>query len=150
MPGSPGMPFEVACFSVQLSALCLRQRGYPTWGPLLLLGKEVSITKFYISVTSTLYRYLPVSHPLQVGKISGAGKIRKSRMRGQNSEENQIMRVEGEGRSRKHKNGWKKGKAEKNSKRKKLHAINYNCSVLMFHYCLSKQELTYADTLYRD
>lgn len=46
-------------------------------------------------------------------------------MRGQNSDENQIMEYKGKGRERSTKNSRKIEKAEK-SKRKKLHAINYS------------------------
>lgn len=140
MSGSPGMPFEIPCFSVQLSAHPLRD----LWIFIFHWARKFPSPGFTYQSLAEYCRYLPESHPLEVGKISGAGKIRKSRMEGieQWRKQNNVKR--GEEGSRKHKNGReKKGKAEKNSK-KKLHAINYNHTVLMFHYSLSKQKSTLA------
>lgn len=81
----------------------------------------------YISMYRSLaqhigtYQYLTLQ---RLAKLVVQVKIRKSRMRGQNSEENQIMEQKGKGKARSTKMVGKKEK-QKNSKRKKLHAINY-------------------------
>lgn len=75
--------------------------------------------------------------PFKCAKLRGGKK--KSRTRRQNSEEKQS-----DGREKRAGSTKMVGKSRKTAKEKQLHAINYNFTVLIFHYILSKQEATSA------